>query len=175
VSRAHANEPMIPSYPGGKFPLSTHLAERVRGMLADQTTWSGLPEPVSEWLALQSERSIIPAQDEVLVETFPRGKRGYLVAYPFEGRLAHQTLGMLLTRRLERTGAAPMGFVANDYGLSVWCMKDLSDMISTGALSLEDLFDADMLGDDLDAWLAESNLMKRTFRTCAVIAGLIER
>ena len=47
--------------------------------------------------------------------------------------------------------------------------------ISQGRLSLDDLFDQDMLGDDLEAWLAESALMKRTFRHCAVIAGLIER
>lgn len=175
VSRAQSREPMIPSYPGGKFPLSTHLAERVRAMLADQSSWSGLPLPVSEWLELQAERSMMPAPDDVLIETFPRSKRFHMVAYPFEGRLAHQTLGMLLTRRLERAGARPLGFVANDYGLSVWCLHDLSVMIADGGLSLDALFDEDMLGDDLEAWLAESNLMKRTFRTCAVIAGLIER
>ena len=48
-------------------------------------------------------------------------------------------------------------------------------MISSGRLDLDRLFDEDMLGDDLDAWLAESNLMKRTFRNAAIIAGLIER
>ncbi len=175
VSRSQATEPMIPSYPGGKFPLSTHLAARVRAMLADAAAWSGLPLPVAEWLHLHAERSVMPAPDEILVETFPHSKKSYLVAYPFEGRLAHQTLGMLLTRRLERAGASPLGFVANDYGLAVWCYRDLSEMIAGGRLSLPDLFDEDMLGDDLDAWLAESNLMKRTFRHCAVIAGLIER
>ena len=48
-------------------------------------------------------------------------------------------------------------------------------MIAGGLLSLDALFDEDMLGDDLEAWLAESALMKRTFRNCAIIAGLIER
>ena len=109
------------------------------------------------------------------LETFPRANKHYLVCYPFDGRLAHQTLGMLLTRRLERLGARPLGFVANDYALAVWGMSDLGAMIAEGRLSLDGLFDEDMLGDDLDAWLAESSLMKRTFRTCAVIAGLIER
>ena len=175
VSRASASDPMIPSYSGGKFPLSTHLAKHVRRMLADRSSWGNLPEPVFEWLSLQAHFSIMPMADEVLVETFPRGDRHFLVAYPFEGRLAHQTLGMLLTRRLERAGARPLGFVANDYGLSVWGLGDLSSMVKDGKLSLSALFDEDMLGDDLDAWLAESNLMKRTFRMCAVIAGLIER
>lgn len=175
VSRANATDAMIPSYPGGKFPLSTHLAKRVRAMLHDPNAWSELPLPVAEWLGLQAERSVIPNPDDVLIETFPRGGKHYLVAYPFEGRLAHQTLGMLLTRRLERAGARPLGFVANDYGLSLWGLGDLSAMIAGGELSLERLFDEDMLGDDLEAWLAESSLMKRTFRVCAVIAGLIER
>ena len=175
VSRATSNDPIVPSYPGGKFPLSTHLAERVRAMLHDRQSWSGLPSPVAEWLGLQAERSLIPEAEEVLVETFPRGGRYYLVAYPFEGRLAHQTLGMLLSRRLERAGAQPMGFVANDYGLSLWARRDIGGLIAGGRLSLEALFEEDMLGDDLEAWLAESSLMKRTFRYVAVIAGLIER
>ena len=175
VSRSAARDPMIPSYDGGKFPLSTHLAARVRDMLADQHAWVNLPAPVAEWLSLQAARSIIPAASEVLVETFPRGDRHYLVVYPFEGRLAHQTLGMLLTRRLERAGGKPLGFVANDYGLAVWGLGDISMLLDGGETSLEALFDQDMLGDDLDAWLASSNLMKRTFRIAAVIAGLIDR
>ena len=175
VSRAAAEDPMVPSYDGGKFPLSTHLATRVRAMLANPSTWTGLPRPVEDWLILQTQHSVIPRPDEVLVETFPRGERHFLVVYPFEGRLAHQTLGMLLTRRLDRAGAKPVGFVANDYALAAWGHGDISELIASGRLSLDELFDEDMLGDDLDAWLAESALMKRTFRVAAVIAGLIER
>jgi ATP-dependent Lhr-like helicase len=104
-----------------------------------------------------------------VVETFPRGGKHYLVCYPFEGRLAHQTLGMLLTRRLERAGMKPLGFVANEYALAVWALSDM------GGVDMDKLFDEDMLGDDLDAWLAESALYKRTFRNCAIISGLIER
>jgi ATP-dependent Lhr-like helicase len=111
----------------------------------------------------------------MLVETFPRGERFYMVAYPFEGRLAHQTLGMLLTRRLERMRARPLGFVANDYALGVWALNDLGGMIRSGTLSLASLFDEDMLGDDLEAWLDESFLLKRSFRACAEISGLIEK
>lgn len=175
VSRANASDPIVPSYTGGKFPLSTHLAERVRAMLHDRAAWAHLPQPVAEWLELQDAYSAIPAPLEVLIETFPKGGRFHLVAYPFEGRLAHQTLGMLMTRRLERAGAMPMGFVANDYGLSIWARNDMGAMIGDGRIELDRLFEEDMLGDDLEAWLIESSLMKRTFRYCAVIAGLIER
>ena len=175
VTRAHATDPKVPAYEGGKFPLSTYLAERVRKMLAEPDTWSRLPNQVSDWLRLQAEISVVPGPDEILVETFPRGQKHYLVCYPFEGRLAHQSLGMLLTRRLERAHAAPLGFVANEYALAIWALNDMGEMVKNGRLDLARLFDEDMLGDDLDAWLAESSLMKRSFRVCAIISGLIER
>ena len=169
VTRAQDPEAEIPSYNGGKFPLSTFLAQRVREMVSDPRRWQKLPGPVSEMLAVQEARSVIPLPGQLLVETFPRGNRHYLCCYPFEGRLAHQTLGMLLTRRLERLNFRPLGFVANEYALCVWAARDMADA------KLDALFDQDMLGDDLDAWLAESNLYKRTFRNCAIIAGLIQR
>jgi ATP-dependent Lhr-like helicase len=175
VSRATASDPKVPAYAGGRFPLSTYLADRVRGILADPAEWTDLPDPVREWLSIQQWRSRLPGRRELLVETFPHAGRHYLVSYPFEGRLAHQTLGMLLTRRLERARLRPLGFVANDYALAVWALADLSLRMSRGELDLAGLFDQDMLGDDLEAWLDESALMKRSFRGCAIIAGLIER
>ncbi len=175
ASNAAGQDAKIPVYAGGKFPLSTYLASQVRAMLADRTRWQFLPRQVREWLEVQQWKSVLPGTDELLIETFPRGNRYYMVAYPFEGRLAHQTLGMLLTRRLERMGAHPLGFVATDYSLGLWGLNDMASMIRTGRLDLSRLFDEDMLGDDLEAWLDESYLLKRTFRNCAVISGLIER
>ncbi|MDB5473725.1 MAG: ligase-associated damage response box helicase [Devosia sp.] len=175
VTRAQATDPKIPSYMGGRFPLSTYLAERVRNLLDTPESWSRLPPQVSEWLRLQRDVSVLPGRESLLVETFPRGAQNYMVCYPFEGRLAHQTLGMLLTRRLERARARPLGFVASEYALGIWGLGDLSALIRTGRLSLDELFSEDMLGDDLEDWLDESALMKRTFRHCAIIGGLIER
>jgi ATP-dependent helicase Lhr and Lhr-like helicase len=175
VTKAPGADPKIPSYQGGKFPLSTYLAQRVREILASPERWKNLPLQVRDWLSTQRFASVLPRADQMLVETFPRAEKHYLVCYPFEGRLAQQTLGMLLTRRLERWGAKPLGFVASEYSLAIWTVSDVSHMIATGRLSLGKLFDEDMLGDDLEAWLAESNLMKRTFRNVALIAGLIEK
>jgi len=175
VSRASDADAKVPSFMGGKFPLSTYLAERVRRLLDDRRAWGVLPEQVRDWLLLQRDFSRVPGVRELLVETFPRGGKHYLVCYPFEGRLAHQTLGMLLTRRLERARARPLGFVANEYALAIWGLADMSFMIRHGKLNLDLLFESDMLGDDLEAWLAESALMKRTFRNCALISGLIAR
>jgi len=175
ATRTADDTPKIPLYAGGKFPLSTYLAAGVRAMLADPKKWTALPPQVAEWLRIQQRRSVLPKVDELLVETFPRGNRHYLVAYPFEGRLAHQTLGMLLTRRLERARLRPTGFVATDYSIAVWGLGDLGAAFAKGEPSLGALFDEDMLGDDLDAWMAESYLLKRMFRNCALISGLIEK
>ncbi len=169
VVSAKSDKPAIPYYAGGKFPLSTFLADRVRHMIHDPAQWKHLPAQVREWFEIQKAKSSIPPPDHLLIETFPRADRHYLVCYPFEGRLAHQTLGMLLTRRLERAGRKPLGFVASEYALAVWSMEAM------GNLDMAELFAPDMLGDDLDAWLNESILMKRTFRNCALVSGLIAR
>ena len=162
-------DPKVPAYAGGRLPLTTHLAERVRRLLATPAAWADMPPDVREWLELQRWASVMPDPEGLLVESFPRGDREYLVAYCFEGRNAHQTLGMLLTRRMERMGLKPLGFVATDYVLGVWSLTPVTSR-DIGAL-----FDEDMLGDDLDAWMEDSSLLKRTFRNVAVIAGLIER
>jgi ATP-dependent Lhr-like helicase len=161
--------PRIPSYAGGKFPLSTFLADRVRHMLHEPARQKKLPPQVRDWIKMQKRRSIVPAPDEMLIETFPRAQKHFLVCYPFEGRLAHQTLGMLLSRRLERAGMHPLGFLASEYAVAVWGLEPM------GALGFDALFDEDMLGDDLESWLGESTLMKAMFAKCAVIAGMIQR
>jgi ATP-dependent helicase Lhr and Lhr-like helicase len=166
---------MIPSYAGGKLPLSANLAARVRGMLADPEAWHHLPPQVAEWLAFQHEKSALPGRENLLIETFRRAGRFWLVGYPFEGRLAHQTLGMLLTRRLERARLKPLGFVATDYAFAIWMLGDIAARCESDPDFLDTLFDPDMLGDDLEEWLEDTGLMKRSFHACAIIAGLIER
>ena len=169
VTPAPQSEPKMPSWGGSKFAISTFLAKRVRKLTHDEAAWTRLPDDVQEWLAIQKAHSAIPREDQMLIETFPLGRRWQLVCYPFEGRLAHTTLAMLLTRRLDRMGAGPIGFVASDYALAIWSMRPM------GGLDMDQLFAQDMLGDDLEAWLEESVLMKRAFKNCALVSGLIER
>jgi ATP-dependent Lhr-like helicase len=89
------------------------------------------------------------------------------VFYAFEGWPAHQSLGMLLTRRMEARGMMPLGFVANDYALAVLGLRPVED---PGAL-----LSAEILGDEFAAWVQDSYLLRRAFREVAVIAGLVER
>jgi ATP-dependent Lhr-like helicase len=175
ATRTANDTPKIPIYAGGKFPITSFLADGVRSLLADDKRWQALPEQVADWLRIQKERSLIPKRNQLLVETFPRGARFYMVCYPFEGRLAHQTLGMLLTRRLERARLRPVAFVATDYALAIWGLGDLDRAFRQGRPGLAELFDEDMLGDDLEAWMADSYLLKRLFRNTALISGLIEK
>ncbi len=167
VTRGGEREPRVPAYAGSRMPLSTHLAARVRALLADPARWHALPDSVRDWLRLQQHRSELPRADGLLVETFPRGGKWFLVAYTFEGRLAHQTLGMLVTKRMERLGMGPLGFVATDYVLACWSAFEPADIAP--------LFEEDLLGDELEAWMADSTMLRRSFRNIATIAGLIEK
>ncbi len=169
VTPAPRVDPKMPSWGSSKFAISTFLAGKVRRMMSNEAEWHVFPDEVREWLEAQRTHSALPRPDEMLVETFPEGKRHFLTCYPFDGRHAHTTLAMLLTRRLDRLGIGPLGFVCNDYSMAIWSLRPMDKV------DLDTLFEEDMLGDDLEAWLDESFLMKRAFKGCALISGLIER
>ena len=147
--------------------MSTHLANRVRHMLCDRNDWSRFPDDVREWLEVQSERSVLPEPHQLLVETFPHEGQHFMVAYSFEGWNAHQSLGMLLTKRMEKAGLKPLGFVANDYALACYGLEPITDPKA--------LFSADILEQEFVDWVESSYLLKTAFREVAVIGGLVER
>ena len=167
VSRAKGGDPKVPAYAGGRL-AALHPSGRAGARHPVGPGAMAEPAPGGGGVAEDPALALGPARctSGLLVETFPRGEKEFLVAYCFEGRNAHQTLGMLLTKRMERAGLAPLGFVATDYVIAVWSLKPAEDLAA--------LFDEDMLGDDLEEWMAESSMLKRTFRKVAVIAGLIE-
>jgi ATP-dependent Lhr-like helicase len=167
IVRASSKPARIPTYGGSRMPLSTNLADRVRGFLADPTQWARFPNDVREWLEFQAKRSALPRPGQLLVETFPREGRNYMVAYSFEGWNAHQSLGMLITRRMEAEGLKPLGFVANDYALAVYGIEKITDPAA--------LFSPDILEHEFVDWVQQSHLLKRAFREVAVIGGLVER
>ncbi|MBC2669910.1 ligase-associated DNA damage response DEXH box helicase [Novosphingobium piscinae] len=165
--RAAKRAGTIPSYMGARLPISTHLAERVRGLLVDRAGWGRFPDDVREWLEVQDWRSRLPGPGELLVESFPHGQRHYSVIYTFEGWNANQSLGMLITRRMAERGLSPLGFVANDYALGVWGLKPIEDPAP--------LLSPDILTHEFLDWVQESHLLRRAFREVAVIGGLVER
>ncbi len=167
IVRAAKKSATIPSYGGLRLPLTTHLATRVQAMLDDRAGWGRFPDDVREWLEVQDYRSRMPKPGELLVESFPHGGKHYTTYYTFEGWNANQSLGMLITRRMEDRGLMPGGFVANDYTLAVWGLKPVEDP--------KPLLSPDILTHEFTEWVTESHLLRRAFREVAVISGLVER
>ncbi|MEO5707375.1 MAG: ligase-associated DNA damage response DEXH box helicase [Alteraurantiacibacter sp.] len=167
VVRASTKAAMIPSYGGLRLPLTTHLAQRVRGLLVDRAGWGRLPDEVREWLEMQDWRSSLPGPNNLLVESFPHAARHYTVYYTFCGWNANQSLGMLITKRMEDMGLLPGGFVANDYSLAVWGLKPVDDP--------RVLLSPTILAEEFVDWVQDSHLLRRAFREVAVIGGLVER
>lgn len=166
VSRDAARKPKIATFMGTKFATSTQLSARVQQMFT-QENWPGLPDHTAQWLHLQREVSQLPKPGRLLVESFPHDGREQTVIYGFAGRNGMQTLGLLLTKRMEELGLNPMGFVATDYALLIWSLDAVDDPAP--------LFDPAALHEGLETWLAGNAVMKKTFRASATIAGLIER
>lgn len=157
----------IPSFMGARMPLTTHLAARVRGFLSNSAAWARFPDDVREWLEMQKWRSALPQPHQLLAESFPHKNLHYCVIYPFDGWNVHQSLGMLMTKRMEKIGLQPVGFVANDYALGVYGLQPIMDVAP--------LLSPDILQDELTHWISESYLLKRAFREVAIISGLVER
>ncbi|MDB2579577.1 ligase-associated DNA damage response DEXH box helicase [Tateyamaria sp.] len=166
VTRAATKKPKIATFMGTKFSTSTQLSHRIIDMF-QQDTWPDLPGHTSDWLTLQRKVSRLPKLGRLLIESFPHDGRAHTAVYGFAGRNAMQTLGLLLTKRMEETGLNPLGFVATDYATLIWGLDPIRDVAP--------LFEIDALRTGLDSWLKGNAVMKRTFRASATIAGLIER
>jgi ATP-dependent Lhr-like helicase len=166
VTRRADRKPKIATFSGTKFATSTQLSARILDMFT-QPDWPGLPTHTADWLALQRKVSVLPERGRLLIESFPHDGREHTCVYGFAGRNAQQTLGLLLTKRLEEMGLNPLGFVSTDYATLIWGLDALDDPAP--------LFDMNALRTGLDTWLAGNAVMKRTFRASATIAGLIER
>ena len=166
VTRAATKKPKIATFMGTKFSTSTQLSHRIIDMF-QQDTWPDLPGHTSDWLTLQRKVSRLPKLGRLLIESFPHDGRAHTAVYGFAGRNAMQTLGLLLTKRMEETGLNPLGFLATDYATLIWGLDPIRDVAP--------LFEIDALRTGLDSWLTGNAVMKRTFRASATIAGLIER
>ncbi len=167
VVRAAKKPGQIPSYMGQRLPLTTHLSARVQALLADRAGWARFPDDVREWLEVQDWRSELPEPGKLLVESFPHEGKHFTAYYTFEGWPANQSLGMLITRRMEQRGLMPLGFVANDYSLAVWALRAVEDPAA--------LLSPDILAHEFAEWVQDSFLLRRAFREVAVISGLVER
>ena len=166
VTRSPGRDPKVAVFSGTKFATSTLLTQRILDILQHES-WPDLPRHTAQWLTLQREVSQLPKPGRLLVESFPHDGREHLCLYGFAGRNGQQTLGLLVTKVMEERGLSPLGFVATDYATLIWGLDPVMDAAP--------LLNLDHLRDGLEGWLAGNAVMKRGFRTVAIIAGLIER
>ena len=159
-------QPKIATFMGTKFATSTKLSDRILDSFENQS-WKDLPADTVNWLNKQKEFSQLPVRNSLLIETFFRKSRHYLVVYGFAGRNANQTLGLILSKKLEELNLAPLGFVANDYATLIWGLEKVENPIQ--------LFKFSEIELGLDKWFSGNALMKRTFKVVASISGLIDR
>lgn len=167
VKRSKDKQAQIPSYAGGRMPLSTHLSSVVRHLIGNDETWDQFPSQISEWLDHQKNNSKLPNKKTLLIETFPRKKNFYTVIYTFAGRNANDTLGFLALRRMKRLGLKPLGFTVTDYALAIWSFKKVEHP--------KDIFEPRLIYEEFEEWIRDTPLIKRLFRDAAIISGLIER
>lgn len=167
--RIKAKDPKLPSYAGGTLPLSTFLATEVIKLINHPSQWAKMPKKIQHWLDLQQRFSLIPPLNALLIEQFKHKKMNYLVIYSFAGKRANLSLGMLISKQLESLKLKPISFTATDYALAIANLDSIKDEQIISLFSLESLF------HELEQWLDDSSLLKRTFREVAIISGLAER
>ncbi|MFG0293739.1 MAG: helicase-related protein [Phycisphaerales bacterium JB050] len=172
VRKAKSPKGIVPRWGGGRSPLSTKLSEAVRDKLESARRGdSADPEmqAVDPLLKVQQRWSVLPAPDELLIETTTSRDGHHTFLFPFEGRLVHEGLGALLAFRLTRSAPLSLAVTVNDYGVELLCETplDLDEPRWREVLSPQDLL-ADLL-----ACLNSSQLARRRFRDIARISGLI--
>ncbi len=162
----------VPTWLGGRLPLSATLAEDIRIQLDDYTRGEIHSEELrrlAPLLDLQKKVSHLPDKNELLIEQF-KTKDGYhLFVYPFEGRFVHEGMSAILAYRIGLLEPFTFSIAMNDYGFELLSDKeiDVNCIIENNLLSPEFLYD-----DALKSMNA-TEMAKRKFRDIATIAGLI--
>lgn len=164
----------IPSWQGGKSPLSTELAEAVARKLLEfrgAGPAAGDPEMgcVAPILRLQQQWSVLPAPDELLIEHTRTRDGHHVYLYPFAGRVVNEGIGMLVAYRMAREGARSIQVTPNDYG----CELHSSLPMDFDADQWRGLLSAERLLDDLLGCLNTAELGRHQFREVARVAGLV--
>ena len=170
VKKSKNKYPKIPSYVGGRLPLSTKLSRHVIELINNYKNFN-MPPHIEEWLQKQEEYSMLPPSKGLLIETFTRNnfgfRKNYLVAYTFQGRSANQTLGLVVLNKMLKLNLKPIAFTATDYALVVWSEIKCNDV--------EKLFENRNFFQGFNQWLENTSLIRKHFKDVAVISGLIDK
>jgi ATP-dependent Lhr-like helicase len=184
VRKSNAKKSRVPSWNGGRMPLSANLGMMLRRKLDEASKIAGagggsgpgvrdeedielkVLQPLFE---LQAALSYMPRENELLIEQIGTKDGYHLFVYPFEGRLVHEAMAALLAYRISREVPISFSFAMNDYGFEL-----LSDQpIPLDDSNCYELFSPDDLTADIQRSVNSAEMARRKFRDIAVIGGLI--
>ncbi|MBL7758398.1 MAG: ligase-associated DNA damage response DEXH box helicase [Chitinophagaceae bacterium] len=173
VKKSSARKAQVPSWNGGRMPLSANLGRKLRETLNLATPGQkNVPYEIAALRPLferQQEQSHVPAANELLIEQIETKDGFHLFVYPFEGRLVHEAMAAILAYRISRIRPITFSFAMNDYGFEL-----LSDQpIPVDDSNVYELFSPDQLLQDIQRSVNSTEMARRKFRDIAVIGGLI--
>ena len=174
VKKSNSKKSIVPSWVGGRMPLSANLGFMLRKKLSDAASGNFTKQDreitaLQPLLQLQKLLSHIPSSDELLIEHIETKDGFHVFVYPFEGRLVHEAMAALLAYRISRLTPISFSVAMNDYGFEL-----LSDQpIPIDDTNVYELFSEEELLTDIQKAVNASEMTKRKFRDIAVIGGLI--
>lgn len=175
AKKSNATKSIVPSWNGGRLPLSANLGQMLRKKLneaANKTSFDKDEKELSALaplFALQKSLSAVPKENELLIEHIETKDGFHLFVYPFEGRLVHEAMAALLAYRISRIMPITFSFAMNDYGFEL-----LSDQpIPLDDSNVYELFSEENLYEDIQRSVNAGEMARRKFRDIAVIGGLI--
>jgi ATP-dependent Lhr-like helicase len=162
----------VPSWQGGRMPLSSQMSELLRQKIHEAATGTEKDPEIfflKPLMELQRVRSYIPRRDEFLIEYFQTTEGYHVVMYPFEGRQVHEGMGALLAHRLAQIKPLSFSIAMNDYGFELLCDQEIPiyEAIETNVLN------SDNLWRDIQTSINSTEMAKRKFRDIAAISGLV--
>jgi ATP-dependent helicase Lhr and Lhr-like helicase len=178
VRKSNATKSIVPSWNGGRMPLSANLGLMLRKKLNEASALVSGHAPkdldielqvLKPLFELQAKLSHVPGENELLIEQIETRDGFHLFVYPFEGRLVHEAMAALLSYRISQITPISFSFAMNDYGFEL-----LSDQpIPVDDSNVYDLFGCEDLSADIQRSVNSAEMARRKFRDIAVIGGLI--
>jgi len=173
VRKSNSNKGLIPSWNGGRMPLSSQLSAVFRDKLDEVAHGIEKDEEVialKPLFKLQEKLSHLPQSHEFLIESFKSREGHHLLFYPFEGRLVHEGMASLLAYRISKIRSASFSIAMNDYGFEL--LTD-DDVPIEEILEDASFFSIDNLLEDIQHSLNANEMARRRFRDIAHIGGLV--
>ena len=170
VRKSNATKAIVPSWDGGRMPLSSNLGMMLRRKFNEALTSNDVELKALEPLfILQQHLSHVPKENELLIEQIETKDGYHLFVYPFEGRLVHEAMAAILAYRISRITPITFSIAMNDYGFEL-----LSDQpIPVDDANAYELFTTDNLFADIQRSVNSTEMARRKFRDIGVIGGLI--